>query len=271
MGHQAKFMRRFITIYSFNFKYSVMKFALQLIIYCIGASVIHAQNVGIGTSTPTEKLEVLGNIKGNNFLVGGFLGINNLNPIYRLHVNDGTLALTNSTDNITWTMSYSSASNYLAFAYNSAARVVVTNTGNVGINTTSPAHRLDVNGSLGASSAAIDGNLTVNDGHGILRNAHGSSQLKYYTFTGSFAFTNYAGHTVSGPHTVSIPAAAGFTSPPRVMIANYTYISGTGGHLFSIVPAIYSVDSNSFEIYFFNSSTNAATMNFTMSFVCIGN
>ena len=248
-----------------------MKFVLMILIYFLGTIPVKAQNVGIGTTTPTEKLEVVGNIKGSNLFVGGYLGVNNAAPSYRLHVNDGSLALTNTTDNVTWTLSYNTTNNYLALAHNSAVRMAFTNTGNVGIGTTTPANKLDVNGSLGASSAAIDGNLTVNNGFGVLRNGHSSTQLKYYTFTGSFGFTNFNGHTVSGPHQVNFPAAAGFSSAPRVLIGNYTSIGGTEGHLFSIIPAVYSVTSTGFQIYFFNSSSLQATMDFTLSFICIGN
>ena len=247
-----------------------MKFVLMILVYCFGTLLVKAQNVGIGTTTPTEKLEVIGNIKGTN-LFASYIGVNNASPSYRLHVNDGSLALTNTTDNVTWTLSYNTTNNYLSLAHNGAIRMTFTNTGNVGVGTTTPANKLDVNGSLGASSAAIDGNLTVNNGFGVLRNGHSSTQLKYYTFTGSFGFTNFNGHTVSGPHQVNFPAAAGFTSAPRVLIGNYTSIGGTEGHLFSIIPAVYSVTSTGFQIYFFNSSTLQATMDFTLSFVCIGN
>jgi hypothetical protein len=179
------------------------------------------QNVGIGTTTPTEKLEVLGNIKGSNLLATNYVGINTPVPLYRLHVTDGTLALSSSVDAVTWALGYSTVSNYLNLAYNGATRIVFANSGNVGIGTTAPAYKLEVAGSLNANSAVIDGNLTVNNGDGVLRNGHGSTQLKYYTFTGSFGFTNFAGHTVSGPHQVNFPAAADFTSAPRVMTANY--------------------------------------------------
>jgi hypothetical protein len=254
----------------FNSKYNIMKFVLMILMYCLGTLFVKAQNVGIGTTTPTEKLEVIGNIKGN-LLFASYIGVNNSSPSYRLHVNDGSLALTNTTDNVTWSLSYSSVNNYLSLAQNSTNRMTFTNTGNVGIGTTAPANKLDVNGSLGASSAAIDGNLTVNNGFGVLRNGHSSTQLKYYTFTATFSFGNLNGHTLSGPLQVNFPAAADFNSAPRVMIGNYTYILGSEGHLFSLIPSVYAVNSTGFQVYFYNSSPVQATMELTLSFICIGN
>ena len=248
-----------------------MKVIFQISIFCISAMILNAQNVGIGIAAPTEKLDVAGNIKTLNLFVTGYMGINTTAPAYRLHLNDGSLAFTNSVDNSTWIFGYNSTQNFLALTHNSAIRMVFNNTGNVGVGTPTPTYKLDVNGSLGATSAAIEGNLTVNNGFGIIRNGQSSTQLKYFTFTGSFGFTNFAGHTVSGPHQVNFPASAGFTNTPRVMISNYTSIGGTAGHLFSIVPSIINVTTSGFQIYFFNSSTAAATMDFTLSYVCIGN
>ena len=248
-----------------------MKFVLMILIYSLSTLLVKAQNVGIGTTTPTEKLEVIGNIKGTNLFLTGNLGVNNTSPSYRVHINDGSLALTNTTDNVTWTLSYNTTNNYLSLTHNGASRMTFTNSGNVGIGTTAPANKLDVNGSLGASSAAIDGNLTVNNGFGVLRNSHSSTQLKYYTFTATFSFSNLNGHTGSGTHQVNFPASADFTSAPRVLIGNYISIGGTEGNLLSLIPGVTSVTSTGFQISFFNSSTLQATMEFTLSFICIGN
>ncbi len=260
-----------------------MKFVLQILIYCLGVFHVKAQNVGIGTNTPTEKLEVLGNIKGVNLLA------------------TGSLSLTNISSPTTWTLSINTINNYLSVSKNGASIMTITTEGRVGIGVATPGYTLEVAGSLNAISAFFDGsvttdgnmyahqsvsvdgsvyvdggvnaggNITVNNGYGIMRNANSSTQLKYFTFTSPFTFTTFAGHTVAGPYQVNFPAAANFTSAPRVMTANYTYITGTAGHLFSIIPAIYSVTSTGFQIYFYNSSTSAATMDFTLSFVCIGN
>ena len=243
----------------------------MFVIYSAISLALPAQNVGIGTLTPAYKLDVNGSINTNsNAYLGGYLGVGTQSPAYKVTVQDGSVALYNSIDSKYWYMSYSNTGDYFYISESGASRLAIANGGNVGIGTTTPTSKLDVNGSLGANSAAIDGNLTVNNGYGVVRNGQSSSQLKYYTFTAPFTFTNFAGNTLFGPVQVNFPAAAGFTSTPRVMLGNYTYIAGTAGHLFSIIPSVYSVTSTGFQVYFFNSSTLKATMDFTVSFVCIG-
>lgn len=178
----------------------------------------------------------------------GSVGIGTSTPGYNLDVN-GSMRVRGRTDMNGW----------------------FTVDGRVGIGYINPFSELDVNGNAHVSgNMNVEGSIVVNNNKGLLYNAQGSIALKYFTFGSSFGFANFSGHTVSGPHQVFFPATANFTSAPRVMIGNYTSISGTAGHLFSIIPAIYSVSTTGFEVYFFNSSTAAATMDFTMTFVCIG-
>lgn len=205
------------------------------------------------------------------------VGIGTANPIYKLQIVDGPLALTNTAEATTWLMYYHPTFDGLQFITTGTPRLTISNLGNVGIGTSSPDYKLEVIGNTRTSldltvgrDATVTGDITVANGKGILRNGQSSAQLKYYTFTAPFTFSNFGGHSTFGPVQVNFPAAAAFSSTPRVIIGNYTYIAGTAGHLFSIVPAVYSVNTTGFQIYFFNSSTSTATMNFTLSFVCIG-
>lgn len=178
----------------------------------------------------------------------GNVGIGKPDPSYKLDVN-GTLRVNGSTDVNGW----------------------FTVDGNVGIGNVNPFYKLDVNGDARVSGDMnVKGSILVNNNKGLLYNAQSSGALKYFTFGGSFSFANFSGHTVSGPHQVNFPASANFATAPRVMVGNYTSIGGTAGHLFSIVPAIVSVSTTGFEVYFFNSSTATASMDFTMTFICIG-
>ena len=143
---------------------SAQQFALQIgcikwfllclwIVFAFNSSL--AQNVGIGIDAPTQKLEVAGSIKGSNLLTTGFVGINTLTPLYRLHLNDGSFAISSSADNTTWVTSYNSSFNYLNFAYNGTSRMTLLNNGNLGIGTTAPAYKLDVNGAFHADKINV--------------------------------------------------------------------------------------------------------------------
>lgn len=245
-----------------------MKHILFLLFFIVPTVNINAQNVGIGMSDPQYKLDVQGTcyIRGNSY-VSGFVGIGTTSPIYKLDVV-GSIRTTGAL--------YANGSAYIDGNFDVDGYAVIGGTAYMDGNAEIAGNAyidgdLDLDGSADiAGSVAIGSNLTVNGGKGILRNGHSSTQLKYYTFSAPFSFVNFSPNGVIGPVQVNFPAAAGFTSAPRVAISNYIVISGTAGRLFSIIPAVYQVTSTGFQMYFFNSSTSAATMDFTMSYICIG-
>jgi len=229
-----------------------------------------AQNVGIGIAVPTEKLEVLGNIKGSQLLTTGNVGAGTLTPQYRLHVVDGSIGMFNTSDNVTWLLNYNSTTNQLGFLQNGSARLTLLNTGNVGIGNTAPAYKLDVNGSIHTeTTATIDGNLTVNNGKGILQNSQGSGQLKYYTRTASFTVTNLPGFALSAEGSIGFTPGI-FSDPPKVFAGDIVSTGGTLGELYRVQLIIYEVTTTGCKVRLLNTSPNPVTYGITWNIVCIG-
>ncbi len=228
-----------------------------------------AQNVGIGTSTPDYKLEVIGIIHNtSNAYFDGSVGIGTTSPGYKLQVNNGQIALYNTTDAKTWYTGYSSSSNYYYLSEGGTNRMVVANGGNVGIGTSSPAAKLDVAGNINATgNIAITGNLTVTTGNGILRNT-GTEQLKYYTREAAFGAI-LGGFDLSGEGSFGF-ASAGFTSTPAVMVGDIVSSGGTVGELYRVQLIVYGCTTTSCKCRLLNTSPGSVNYDVTYNIICIG-
>jgi hypothetical protein len=104
-------------------------------------------NVGIGTSSPSQSLETVGNIfvnapSGNPYIQIKTAGAGN-NPYLRLQA-----------DTTYWDIAgvFSEAADALHFAYGGTERMRITSTGNLGIGTTSPDRLLTVGTSAAAAA-----------------------------------------------------------------------------------------------------------------------
>jgi hypothetical protein len=231
----------------------------------------HGGNVGIGTSSPDYKLDVIGSLRStSNAYFEGSVGIGTTSPGYKLQVNNGNIAMYNTTDAKTWYFGYTSASNYFYLSEGGTNRLVIANGGNVGIGTSSPAAKLDVNGSLHVNTNAdVEGNLTVNAGKGVIRNTAGSAQLKYYTREVAFGAA-LGGDALSGEGTFGF-ASAGFTTTPVVMVGDIVSTGGTVGQLYRIQLIIYGCDTNSCKARLLNTSPNSVNYDVTWNIIAIGN
>jgi hypothetical protein len=129
-------------------------------------------NVGIGTVTPAEKLQVNGLVRITN---STFAGI-------EYHNTNGTWELYLGTENGGSGARYNSASSQHTFYNNGSAVMRINSSGNVGIGTTSPSYKLDVIGTGGFSGNVTSGGK-ITSGIGAFR-------------TGGF-YIPYAGSTNS--------------------------------------------------------------------------
>jgi hypothetical protein len=248
-----------------------MKKIILSLMLCTTFHLLFSQNVGIGTSSPDYKLDVIGSIRStSNGYFEGNLGVGTTIPSYKFQVNNGQIALYNTTDSKAWFFSYSSASNYFYLSENGTNRMVVLNGGNVGIGTSSPDEKLDVNGNLRvAASANIESNLTVNGGKGIMRNTQGSAQLKYYTREVEFS-AGLAGFALSGEGNFGF-SSAGFTTTPAVMVGDIVSTGGSAGELYRMQLIIYGCNTTGCKARLLNTSPNAINYSVTWNIICIGN
>lgn len=223
-------------------------------------------NVGIGTSSPSYKLDILHS---------GFTGVrvkssSSFSVIDIDAANgDGAFRLFNN-GVAKWTMNSTTSNDFQIFQHNVTSRLFIESTnGNVGIGTITPSQKLQV-----AGSAVVDGNLTVNNGKGVAYDPSSATNLKVFPFTTAIFGAVLPGFGMSAE--TGIVFGGNFTTVPKVIVGDIDYTAGTVGELFRVQLVLYgckveNASNSSCKARLINTSPNSVNYNITWNCVAIGN
>lgn len=134
-------------------------------------TVLNGGNIGIGITTPTQKLDVQnGNARINNAFVGdvGF-GATWANFSHQSQANSTGYGFLHSNDgNFTLINKQNTGLGYIGFRVGNIDQAVITNTGNMGIGTTTPAQKVDIIGKIKITDGTQGvGKVLSSDANGV--------------------------------------------------------------------------------------------------------
>ena len=121
------------------------------------ATITNSGDVGIGTASPSQKLEVNGDALIRNAYIGNIsaFGTNYMSFSHISRSGNADYSLLSDNAGITYLNAKSGQS--LRFSIDNIDKAILDSSGNVGVGTTSPEFKLDVNG-----DGRFNGGLTAN-------------------------------------------------------------------------------------------------------------
>jgi hypothetical protein len=181
-------------------------------------------NVGIGTSSPTVKLDVRGTIKIYD------TGSTNSNLIMRNSTTGDAAGFGLQQDGVN-TILYNGSNGYMSFYTNTVERMRIDSSGNVLIGTTSPVGKLTL---LARATSTVTNGLTLDNdgggaGNGIALNFYGTGTAQ--PFTGrinSLDDGNFGFHTVFSNKVGGSGGAGALTERMRIDSSGVTIYGSSG-------------------------------------------
>ncbi|MER0439588.1 hypothetical protein [Emticicia sp. W12TSBA100-4] len=228
-----------------------------------GNTINYTGKVGIRTGTPSYDLDISGNgkLKSTNFIAQK-LGIGTSTPTESVELKDREIAFSSTADAVSYRFRYIDAADKFEFVEAGTGKIQVANGGNVSIGGSPSSDKLNVIGNVN-----FNGNLTI-EGKGTVYNST-APQLKLVISSVTTPSTFFIANNACSTTGFTFPAAS-FSSAPAVAVGQKT--ASGGGTDEGIVITVEGVTASGGTVRFCNHTGGGTSVNSTTySLISIGN